>query len=130
MSDEPNDMGAAAMHDDSTVLQDAKVRHATYGGNVAPGPGDLPETTLADVAHIPPSGMTDEDVRRAERPNEFPRVRVIAHEPSIQGRHVGVVDEYGTVWAGEPGDSRVIGDLVPRDDETSTLYLRRKWWRR
>jgi hypothetical protein len=41
-----------------------------------------------------------------------------------QGRLVGVVDEYGTVWAGEPGESKRIGDLVVRDDEeTSWLYV-------
>lgn len=43
-------------------------------------------------------------------------------------REVGIVDEYGTVWDGEPGasGSKRIGDLVPRenDQETATLYLR------
>lgn len=45
-----------------------------------------------------------------------------------RGRLVGIVDEYGTVWSGEPGatrdGSRPIGDLVVRDDdETGELYL-------
>lgn len=39
---------------------------------------------------------------------------------------VGIVDEYGTVWNGEPGESgsKRIGDLVPRENtETAVLYL-------
>lgn len=46
------------------------------------------------------------------------------------GRRVGVVDEYGTVWTGEPGASQRIGELVMRDDEeTSWLYVEEqsKW---
>ena len=35
---------------------------------------------------------------------------------------MGIADEYGTVWSGEPGTSAIIGDLV-QDDETATLYL-------
>lgn len=42
-------------------------------------------------------------------------------------REVGIVDEYGTVWDGEPGapGSKRIGDLVPRenDPDSATLYL-------
>lgn len=50
-----------------------------------------------------------------------------ASETPPQGSLVGVVDEYGTVWEGEPGASRRIGDLVIRDDEeTSWLYLERE----
>ena len=30
---------------------------------------------------------------------------------------IGVADEYGTIWAGEPGASKRIGDLVQRDDD-------------
>lgn len=82
---------------------------------------------------VPPTGLTDEDVRRLEHPNEFPRVHAISDEPAAEGRRVGVVDEYGTVWSGEPGVSQIIGDLIPRkrDEETSYLYLRtRRWWQR
>lgn len=47
-----------------------------------------------------------------------------ASESPPQGALCGVVDEYGTVWAGEPGTSEQIGELVIRDDEeTSWLYL-------
>lgn len=47
-----------------------------------------------------------------------------ASETPPQGRLRGVVDEYGTIWDGEPGSSRRIGDLVTRDDEeTAWLYL-------
>ena len=81
---------------------------------------------------VKPTGLTDADVRRLEHPNEFPHVRTVISEPATVGRRVGVVDEYGTVWSGEPGTSKVIGDLIPRkrDEETSYLYLRRRWWRR
>lgn len=44
------------------------------------------------------------------------------------GEVAGIVDEYGTIWDGEPGadDSIVIGDIVPRNDqETFTLYIER-----
>ena len=34
-----------------------------------------------------------------------------------QGHLVGIADEYGTIWAGEPGASERIGDLVQRGDE-------------
>jgi hypothetical protein len=68
--DKPNDMGAEAMRDDSTVLQNAKVG-APAPQVSAEGRRHL-ETTLADVAHIPPTGLTDEDVRRLEHPGEFP----------------------------------------------------------
>lgn len=48
-----------------------------------------------------------------------------ATETSPKGRLRGVVDEYGTVWDGEPGASNIIGDLIMRDDEeTSWLYLK------
>ena len=40
---------------------------------------------------------------------------------------VGVVDEYGSVWSGDPGASELIGDLMIRaDGETSELHLRRR----
>lgn len=46
----------------------------------------------------------------------------MADEP--HGELVGIVDEYGTVWDGEPGVSNIIGDLVVRpDEETLELYL-------
>lgn len=39
-------------------------------------------------------------------------------------RLVGIADEYGTIWAGEPGASVRIGDLVTRpDDETQEVRL-------
>lgn len=44
----------------------------------------------------------------------------------VRGDKVGVVDEYGSVWDGEPGaqESKIIGDLVVRpDEETSDLHL-------
>lgn len=43
-----------------------------------------------------------------------------------RGDLVGTVDEYGTVWDGEPGaqGSNPIGDLVMNDDgETGQLYI-------
>lgn len=41
-----------------------------------------------------------------------------------RGELAGIVDEYGTVWDGEPGVSNIIGDLVVRpDEETLELYL-------
>lgn len=56
-------------------------------------------------------------------PSDVPGKWAIEGEPV--GRLVGVVDEYGTVWDGEPGASRVVGDLVVRqDEETSWLYLK------
>jgi hypothetical protein len=33
------------------------------------------------------------------------------------GHLVGIADEYGTIWAGEPGASERVGDLVQRADE-------------
>lgn len=37
---------------------------------------------------------------------------------------IGIVDEYGTIWAGEPGASDRIGDLIPRkDEETWEVHL-------
>jgi hypothetical protein len=30
---------------------------------------------------------------------------------------IGIADEYGTIWSGEPGASVRIGDLVARGDE-------------
>ena len=64
----------------------------------------------------------DSDRSKAANAREIPAKW--ASEAPPQGRLVGVVDEYGTVWAGEPGESRRIGDLVVRDDEeTSWLYI-------
>lgn len=43
-----------------------------------------------------------------------------------QGEKIGVLDEYGTIWNGEPGSpgAQVIGDIVPRaDEETYDVYL-------
>lgn len=41
-----------------------------------------------------------------------------------KGKLVGVVDEYGTVWAGLAGQSKVIGDLIYNPDhEEAVLYL-------
>jgi hypothetical protein len=39
-------------------------------------------------------------------------------------RLIGIADEYGTIWKGEPGASERIGDLVQRGDgETSEVRL-------
>lgn len=46
--------------------------------------------------------------------------------PEPIGRLVGYLDEYGTIWSGEPGavGSEAIGDLVPRsDEEVHLVYL-------
>lgn len=38
---------------------------------------------------------------------------------------VGIADEFGTIWAGEPGVSERIGDLVTRSDgETAEVRVR------
>lgn len=43
-----------------------------------------------------------------------------------RGSLVGTLDEYGTVWDGEPGASDVIGDLVSNDaDETMAVYIQK-----
>lgn len=42
------------------------------------------------------------------------------------GVRVGIADEFGSIWDGEPGEngSKVIGDLVTRDDgETQVVYV-------
>lgn len=37
---------------------------------------------------------------------------------------VGIADEYGTIWVGEPGASERLGDLVLRaDEETSEVWI-------
>lgn len=37
---------------------------------------------------------------------------------------IGIADEYGTIWSGEPGSSERIGDLVQRgDSETFEVHL-------
>jgi hypothetical protein len=62
--------------------------------------------------------LFDDRSRKSEVPGKW------AKESPPTGRCVGVVDEYGTVWDGEPGASRIIGDLIVREDEeTSWLYL-------
>jgi len=41
------------------------------------------------------------------------------------GHLVGIADEYGTIWAGEPRASERVGDLVQRgDEETFEVRLR------
>ena len=35
----------------------------------------------------------------------------------LLGYLVGIADEYGTIWAGEPGASGRVGDLVQRPDQ-------------
>ena len=32
-------------------------------------------------------------------------------------RLIGIADEYGTIWSGEPGASDRVGDLIQRPDE-------------
>lgn len=46
-------------------------------------------------------------------------------ESKPRGEFVGVMDEYGTIWSGEPGTSKVIGDAVvrPRSEETMAIFL-------
>jgi hypothetical protein len=40
------------------------------------------------------------------------------------GIFVGIADEYGTIWDGEPGVSNIIGDIVVRaDEETCEVYV-------
>jgi hypothetical protein len=34
------------------------------------------------------------------------------------------VDEYGTVWLGEPGEGEAVGDLIDRDEETLQIVWR------
>lgn len=34
------------------------------------------------------------------------------------------VDEYGTVWLGEPGSGEAVGDLIDRDQETLQIVWR------
>jgi hypothetical protein len=42
----------------------------------------------------------------------------------MNDRLVGIADEYGTIWRGQPGASERIGDLVRRpDDETFEVRL-------
>lgn len=42
----------------------------------------------------------------------------------MTGRLIGIADEYGTIWAGEPGTSERLGDLVQRGDgETFEVRL-------
>lgn len=52
----------------------------------------------------------------------------LKREPSPpRGELVGIMDEYGTIWSGEPGASEVIGDMVTRpDEETHEIYLERR----
>lgn len=33
------------------------------------------------------------------------------------GQLLGIADEYGTIWSGEPGASERVGDLIKRPDE-------------
>ena len=33
------------------------------------------------------------------------------------GQLLGIADEYGTIWSGEPGASERVGDLIQRADE-------------
>lgn len=47
---------------------------------------------------------------------------------------LGIADEYGTIWSGEPGASPRVGDLIPRRDEETfvvsldlRLVLRALW---
>jgi hypothetical protein len=50
----------------------------------------------------------------------------MADEQFPRGEFVGVMDEYGSIWSGEPGASEIIGDGVVRpDEETTAIYLRR-----
>lgn len=35
----------------------------------------------------------------------------------MSGHLLGIADEYGSIWTGEPGASERIGDLVQRPDE-------------
>lgn len=82
MSDkEFNDLGASSMRDDSITLQDAKVRHSVFGaGSEAIARTDpalgfartLQEAAVTGKRFVPPDGgMSDEDVRRREHPEEF-----------------------------------------------------------
>ena len=42
----------------------------------------------------------------------------------MTGFLVGIADEYGTIWAGEPGASERAGDLIQRaDEETFEIRL-------
>lgn len=42
----------------------------------------------------------------------------------LRGWLLGIADEYGTIWEGEPGASERIGDLVQRgDSETFEVHL-------
>jgi len=57
-----------------------------------------------------------------------PSIQPVPTQAEPHGEFVGTIDEYGTVWDGEPGatDSRVIGDIIARKDgETFALYLER-----
>lgn len=48
----------------------------------------------------------------------------VVKPPLPRGSLVGTMDEYGTIWDGEPGVSNIIGDLVSNDsDETCKVYL-------
>lgn len=133
-------MGAAAMDDDSIALQSAKVRHAVYGdageavARVDPTTrfaATMQEAAVTGKTFVEPSGMTDEDVRKREHPEEFPeeierRRRQHEIERTPPPGCIGVADEYGTIWSGEPGaaGSRRIGDLVLRyDEETSWVVI-------
>ena len=53
-------------------------------------------------------------------------IRPVPTQAAPRGRYVGIADEYGTIWDGEPGaeGSSVIGDITARSDgETLNVYI-------